>query len=64
MAPALPKRHHLLLAVKQRVREAQYRALQQVNHQQMQLYWDKLVEDGILIKLKQVNSNYYARADS
>ncbi|HET9505249.1 MAG TPA: PDDEXK nuclease domain-containing protein [Hymenobacter sp.] len=30
----------LLLAVKQRVREAQYRALQQVNQQQMQLYWD------------------------
>jgi len=26
--------------VKQRVREAQYRALQQVNQQQMQLYWD------------------------
>ncbi|NRT18378.1 hypothetical protein HNP98_001195 [Hymenobacter sp. 9A] len=28
----------LLLAVKQRVREAQYRALQQVNQQQIQLY--------------------------
>jgi predicted nuclease of restriction endonuclease-like (RecB) superfamily len=32
--------HQLLTAVKQRVREAQYRALQQVNQQQMQLYWD------------------------
>lgn len=30
----------LLQAVKQRVREAQYRALQQVNQQQIQLYWD------------------------
>jgi len=30
----------LLAAVKQRVRDAQYRALQQVNQQQMQLYWD------------------------
>ena len=28
----------LLQAVKQRVREAQYRALQQVNQQQIQLY--------------------------
>ncbi|MEJ7662636.1 MAG: DUF1016 N-terminal domain-containing protein [Hymenobacter sp.] len=26
--------------MKQRVRAAQYRALQQVNQQQMQLYWD------------------------
>ncbi|GAA3979183.1 hypothetical protein GCM10022407_25330 [Hymenobacter antarcticus] len=32
--------HHLLTDIKQRVREAQYRALQQVNQQQMQLYWD------------------------
>jgi predicted nuclease of restriction endonuclease-like (RecB) superfamily len=32
--------HQLLTAVKLRVREAQYRALQQVNQQQMQLYWD------------------------
>ena len=30
----------LLADVKQRVRDAQYRALQQVNHEQMQLYWD------------------------
>ncbi|GAA4347593.1 PDDEXK nuclease domain-containing protein [Hymenobacter saemangeumensis] len=32
--------HQLLTIVKQRVREAQYRALQQVNQQQIQLYWD------------------------
>ena len=30
----------LLQAVKQRVREVQYRALRQVNQQQIQLYWD------------------------
>ena len=30
----------LLTEVKQRVRAAQYRALQQVNREQMQLYWD------------------------
>lgn len=30
----------LLQAVKQRVREAQYQALRQVNRQQIQLYWD------------------------
>ena len=30
--------HHLLTDIKQRVREAQCRALQQVNQQQMQLY--------------------------
>lgn len=29
-----------LVDVKQRVRAAQYRALQQVNREQMQLYWD------------------------
>ena len=40
MQPAPPDYSALLLAVKQRVREAQYRALQQVNQQQIQLYWD------------------------
>ncbi len=40
MNPTLTDYHQLLTAVKQRVREAQYRALQQVNQQQMQLYWD------------------------
>ncbi len=35
-----PDYSQLLQAVKQRVREAQYRALQQVNQQQIQLYWD------------------------
>ena len=35
---APPDYHHLLTDIKQRVREAQYRALQQVNQQQMQLY--------------------------
>ena len=40
MNPAPPDYHQLLTAVKLRVREAQYRALQQVNQQQMQLYWD------------------------
>ncbi len=40
MQPISPDYHHLLTAVKQRVREAQYRALQQVNQQQIQLYWD------------------------
>ncbi len=35
-----PDYSQLLHAVKQRVREAQYRALQQVNQQQIQLYWD------------------------
>ena len=40
MNPATPDYSQLLAAVKQRVRDAQYRALQQVNQQQMQLYWD------------------------
>ncbi|SFQ38263.1 PDDEXK nuclease domain-containing protein [Hymenobacter arizonensis] len=40
MNPAPTDYHQLLAAVKRRVREAQYRALQQVNQQQMQLYWD------------------------
>jgi len=40
MQPAPPDYSALLAAVKQRVREAQYRALQQVNQQQIQLYWD------------------------
>ena len=40
MSPELPDYTTLLAAVKQRVRDAQYRALQQVNQQQMQLYWD------------------------
>ncbi|HEX8326027.1 MAG TPA: PDDEXK nuclease domain-containing protein [Hymenobacter sp.] len=40
MTPTPPDYQHLLTAVKQRVREAQYRALQQVNQQQIQLYWD------------------------
>ena len=40
MTPAHPEYHELLVAVKQRVREAQYRALQQVNRRQIQLYWD------------------------
>ena len=40
MNPTTPDYHQLLSAVKQRMREAQYRALQQVNQQQMQLYWD------------------------
>ena len=35
-----PDYSQLLQAVKQRVREAQYRALLQVNQQQIQLYWD------------------------
>lgn len=39
-APSPTEYHQLLVAVKQRVRDAQYRALQQVNQQQMQLYWD------------------------
>ena len=40
MNPTSTDYHQLLAAVKLRVREAQYRALQQVNQQQMQLYWD------------------------
>ena len=40
MNPAFSDYHQLFAAVKQRVREAQYRALQQVNQQQIQLYWD------------------------
>ena len=40
MNPTPPNYQQLLLEVKQRVRAAQYRALQQVNQQQMQLYWD------------------------
>ncbi len=40
MNPTSPDYHQLLTAVKQRVREAQYHALQQVNRQQIQLYWD------------------------
>lgn len=40
MKPTPADYPQLLTAVKQRVREAQYRALQQVNQQQMQLYWD------------------------
>ena len=40
MSPAPPDYHQLLVAVRQRVRKAQYRTLQQVNQQQMQLYWD------------------------
>jgi predicted nuclease of restriction endonuclease-like (RecB) superfamily len=39
--PALPSDYaQLLAALKHRVRAAQYRALQQVNREQMQLYWD------------------------
>jgi hypothetical protein len=37
VSPAPTDYHHLLAAVKQRVRDAQYRALQQVNQQLMQL---------------------------
>ncbi|MDB5270823.1 MAG: hypothetical protein JWP58_3863 [Hymenobacter sp.] len=40
MNPTPTDYHQLLTAVKQRVRDAQYRALQQVNQQQIQLYWD------------------------
>jgi len=40
MSPTPTDYHQLLTAVKQRVRAAKYRALQQVNQQQMQLYWD------------------------
>ena len=40
MQPTPPDYSTLLTAVKQRVREAQYRALQQVNQKQIQLYWD------------------------
>ena len=40
MNPTPPDYQQLLAEVKQRVRAAQYRALQQVNQQQMQLYWD------------------------
>ena len=40
MQPTSSDYQHLLTAVKQRVRDAQYRALQQVNQQQIQLYWD------------------------
>lgn len=40
MNPTPPDYQHLLTDIKQRVREAQYRALQQVNQQQIQLYWD------------------------
>ena len=40
MNPAPTDYHQLPTAAKQRVREAQYRALQQVNQQQIQLYWD------------------------
>ena len=40
MSPTPPDYLALLQAVKQRVREAQYRALQHVNQQQIQLYWD------------------------
>lgn len=39
MKPTPADYPQLLTAVKQRVREAQYRALQQVNQQQIQLYW-------------------------
>ncbi len=37
MNPTAPDYHQLLTAVKQRVREAQYQALRQVNQQQIQL---------------------------
>ena len=41
MEPTHPADYqYLLIDIKQRVREAQYRALQQVNQQQIQLYWD------------------------
>lgn len=40
MNSAPPDYSQLLADVKQRVRAAQYRALQQVNQQQIQLYWD------------------------
>ena len=39
MNPTPPDYQQLLTEVKQRVRAAQYRALQQVSQQQMQLYW-------------------------
>ena len=40
MQPTSSDYHQLLVDLKQRVRAAQYRALQQVNQEQMQLYWE------------------------
>ena len=40
MQPAGPDYQQFLLDIKQRVRAAQYRALQRVNEEQMQLYWE------------------------
>ncbi len=40
MTPTPTDYRQLLADIKQRVRAAQYRALQQVNQQQIQLYWD------------------------
>ncbi|HEX8350965.1 MAG TPA: DUF1016 N-terminal domain-containing protein [Hymenobacter sp.] len=39
-SPLPPDYAQLLTEIKSRVREAQYRALHQVNREQMQLYWE------------------------